>query len=66
MSIIPSLFLLVAKGLSRYISSLSEYGALKGIKIGRNIILTHLIFVDDVLIFGNGSLGYESMHKEAM
>jgi len=51
----PLLFLLVAEGLSRAIAEASRNGSFKGIKISPSFHLTHLLFVDDVLIFCSGS-----------
>jgi hypothetical protein len=42
----PLLFLIVAEGLSR---------TLKGIKLGRSLYLIHLLFVDDIILFCDGS-----------
>lgn len=52
----PLLFLLVMEGLNRLIAAKHRRGRIKGIKITENCSLTHLLFVDDVLIFLNGSL----------
>jgi len=51
----PLLFLLVAEGLSRYIKDAVVKGNFGGIQIARGMIITHLLFVDDILIFCNGS-----------
>ncbi len=53
----PLLFLLFMEGMSRYISKEKTLGRLQGIKITNSYILTHLLFVNDVLIFLNGSIG---------
>lgn len=53
----PLLFLLIMEGLSRIISSARDRHLLSGIKIADNFYLTHLLFVDDILIFLNGSIG---------
>ena len=45
------------EGLSRCLIDERERGRLKDIKISENFILTHLLFVDDIIIFLNGSLG---------
>jgi hypothetical protein len=50
----PLLFLIVAKGLSREINDAKITKALKGIKIGGSIFLSHLFFVDDILLFNDG------------
>jgi hypothetical protein len=51
----PLLFLLVVEGLSRAISEAKRLGSFSGIKISQALHLTHLLFVDDVLIFSGGS-----------
>lgn len=53
----PLLFLLIMEGLSRIFSGDCKQGQLQGIKITNNCILSHLLFVDDVLIFLNGDVG---------
>eukprot|EP00253_Pinus_taeda_P031755 PITA_31755 len=53
----PLLFLLIMEGLSRLIKEEHTRGRLKGIRIIDRCILTHLLFVDDVLIFLNGGIG---------
>jgi hypothetical protein len=52
----PYLFLHVAEGLSQYIPEAKCIQRLQGVKVGTDFHLTHLLFVDDVLIFLNGSL----------
>lgn len=52
----PLLFLLVMEGLSRLIISATREGTLKGLKITEECFLTHLLFVDDVLILLDGSI----------
>jgi len=49
------LFLLVAKGLSRYLKVAIADGNFGGIKISRELTISHLLFVDDILIFCDGS-----------
>ena len=55
-SLSPLLFLLVAEGLSRDLKEAKCQGNLKGVKIYQNLSITHLFFVDDVLIFCSGSV----------
>jgi hypothetical protein len=50
----PLLFLLVAEGLSRALISATNSGDFKGIKTSPDFRITHLLFVDDVLIFCSG------------
>eukprot|EP00253_Pinus_taeda_P022843 PITA_22843 len=51
----PLLFLLVAEGLSRLIHKARSEEKVKGIEVAINLYITHLLFVDDILIFTNGS-----------
>eukprot|EP00253_Pinus_taeda_P025838 PITA_25838 len=51
----PLLFLLVAEGLSRLIHKARREGKVKGIEVAINLFISHLFFVDDILIFTNGS-----------
>lgn len=50
-------------GLNNYLKALRDYGTLKDIKIGRYIILNHLLFVNDILLFGNGFVLDANMDK---
>lgn len=52
----PLLFLLVAEGLSRAILKVESSGHFKGIRINRSLGITHLLFLDDVLLFCDGTL----------
>eukprot|EP00253_Pinus_taeda_P011302 PITA_11302 len=51
----PLLFLLVAEGLSRLIHNARRSNKIKGIEVAINLYISHLLFVDDILIFSNGS-----------
>jgi hypothetical protein len=51
----PLLFLLVVEGLSRALSEAKRTGSFSGIKISPSLQVTHLLFVDDILIFNSGS-----------
>ena len=51
----PLLFLLIMEGFSRLIKKCREDGSLTGVWISNMSSITHLLFVDDVLIFLNGS-----------
>ena len=53
---IPLLFILVIEGLSLLIADAREHGLIKGIKITSSLALTHLLFVDDVILLGTGNL----------
>eukprot|EP00253_Pinus_taeda_P004333 PITA_04333 len=51
----PLLFLLVVEGLSRLIHKARRTDKIKGIEVAINLYISHLLFVDDILIFSNGS-----------
>ena len=53
----PLLFLLIMDELSKLIGEEQRQGWIAGIKITNTCILTHLLFIDDVLIFLNGGIG---------
>jgi hypothetical protein len=48
--------LIVIEGLSRAVLEYKSRGTIKGIKIRRTLYLTHLSFIDNILLFINGSL----------
>uniref|UniRef100_A0A803PAB5 Reverse transcriptase domain-containing protein n=1 Tax=Cannabis sativa TaxID=3483 RepID=A0A803PAB5_CANSA len=53
----PSLFILAAKTLSRLLIDKENNGLIKGFKLARNrATLNHLMFVDDIVLFGQASL----------
>eukprot|EP00253_Pinus_taeda_P029159 PITA_29159 len=62
----PLLFLLIMEGLSRVLISARDRHLLTGIKIADDFYLTHLLFVDDILIFLNGSIGDTTTLQNAM
>ena len=51
----PLLFLIVVEGLSRSILTAKYSGAFQGISFGNNIILSHVLFVDDIILLSDGS-----------
>jgi len=51
----PLLFLLLIEGLSKLISGSKAEGTIHGINISRSLAVTHLLFVDDIVIFGSSS-----------
>jgi hypothetical protein len=53
----PLLFLLVVEGLSKTIDSTARAGNFQGIRVSLGLRITHLLFMDDVLIFCNGQVG---------
>lgn len=51
----PLIFLLVAEGLSRFLKEAVRRGDLTGLILAQGINLTHLLFVDDILLFCRGT-----------
>ena len=51
----PLLFLLVAEGMSMAILDAKRRSIFEGIRISTNLNITHLLFVDNILIFYNES-----------
>ena len=52
----PLLFIMVIEGLSLLIRDAKAKGKIQGIKISDSLYLTHLLFVDDVILFGMGTV----------
>lgn len=48
--------MLITKALSLLVKKVVEENKLKGVRMSTNAMLRHLLFVDDVLLFG---LGFE-------
>jgi hypothetical protein len=59
----PFPFLLVAEGLNRLIAKAKQNGFFRGIQVTKSIEVTHLLFVDDILLFGRGNLREQSYLK---
>ena len=53
----PLLFLLFIEGFSILIEGINRRGEIKGLKISNITNITHILFIDDVMIFGEGCLG---------
>ena len=53
----PLIFLLVVECLSRALLEEKRRGLFEGIKIATNLNITHLLFVEKILILYNGSIG---------
>ena len=52
----PLLFILVIEGLSLLIRDARSNGLIKGIHISPSLALSHLLFIDDVILMGSGTL----------
>jgi hypothetical protein len=57
------LFLLVAKGLSRLVNEAKREDSIKVIKVTGYVFITHFLFIDEILIFGHGSLREIKQYK---
>ena len=62
----PLLFLLVAEGLTRALRAAKAEGRFSGIQIAPNLNITHLLFVDEVLIFCAGTRGESRVLQEIL
>lgn len=60
----PLLFLLAAEGLSRLILKAKHSGLFTGLEVAVNLFISHLLFVDDILIFLNGNLNEVKVLKD--
>jgi hypothetical protein len=60
------LFLIVDEDLSRAIQEAKRTRSIQGVKMGGTEYHTHLLFVDDVLLFTNGSLAEGLKLNEAL
>ena len=58
--------MLVLEGLNKPIIKTKNLGTLKGIRMGRDLIITHLLFVVDILFFCNGTKRDAYKLKEIM
>ena len=61
----PLLFILIIEILSLLIYNDVQRGAISGVNIS-SLNLTHLLFVDDVILFGLGTLGEWQHYKELL
>lgn len=62
----PLLFLLVIEGISRLLIRANAAGRILGIKVSKNLHITNLFFVDDVLLFGVGIIGEWFHYKDLL
>jgi len=56
----------VAEGLRRIIQEATIQGLLKGLNITKLDFITHLIFVDNIMIFGAGNIKQFHVIKDIM
>jgi hypothetical protein len=62
----PLLFFLIVEGLSRFLKKLVEEGRLEGVLVANGVRITHMLFVDDVILFGKGSFQEWQVFKDAL
>ena len=62
----PLLFLIIAEGLSRAIYCAKDEGIYRGISFGNDISLTHVLFLDDIIMVTDGSKQYLSSLYEIL
>ena len=60
------LFLIVVEELNRVVLEARRQVVIKGLKLGKSLFLTHLFFVEDVLLFCDGSRRDASKLKEIL
>ena len=51
----PLLFFIIAEGLGRDLYCAKDDGVYRGISFGNDISLTHVLFVDDIIMVTDGS-----------
>jgi hypothetical protein len=62
----PLLFLIIVEELRKTILEAKIIGEILRVKVGRDLSLTHLLFLDDVLLFLKGYAREEIKFKEIM
>ena len=62
----PLFFILIIESLSRIIMDAQQKGHIKGFQYSPNLSLTHLLFVDNVFLFGIGTVDEWGAYKEAL
>ena len=60
----PLLFILIIESLSLIITDAQKKGKIKGIQRSPSLAMTHLFFVDDVILFGLGIVDKWHAYKE--
>jgi hypothetical protein len=54
----PLIFLLVIEALSKMVNQAVESGSFQGLKVALGTQISNLLFVDDVLVLGDGNIDY--------
>ena len=62
----PLLFIFIIESLSLLIQNAQQRGVITGIKITSSLYLTHLLFVDDVILFGEGIVDEWQHYKQLL
>ena len=62
----PLLFILIIESLSMLIHDAQQRGVITGVKITSSLFLTHLLFVDDVLLFGEATVDEWQQYKQLL
>ena len=60
------LFLLIIEGLSHLIGKAKSSGNISGIKLSPSLAFSHLLFVEDAILFGMGILEKWKAYKEIL
>lgn len=60
----PLLFILVMEGLSRLLLEEKQVGSIRGIQNSKILYISHLLFVDDVLLMGTGTVADEGLSTD--
>ena len=62
----PLLFILIIESIGRIILNAHLAGHITGYQYTPDLSITHMLFVDDVLLFGIGTVGEWKAYKEAL
>jgi hypothetical protein len=62
----PLLFLLIVEGHSKILKMLVEDGSLEGFLVENGFRITHFLYVDDVIMFGKGSMQEWKVFKDTL
>ena len=62
----PFLFRFIVEGLRKLIHCASREGKIKGVKMSQIIKITHFLFVDDVILFGEGPQAEWHAYKDIL
>ena len=62
----PLLFILIIESLSRIVMNAQHKGHIKGFQYSSNMSITHLLFIDDVILFSIGTINEWIAYKDAL